>query len=360
MSHVFPWALGGPLSLYLGLYVVTLALHAAFVGYVLGGSGWVAVAALRRRPDPVAAAARDWLPFALGAAITAGVAPLLFVQLVYQDRFYTSNLLLFNRWMAVVPVLIVGFYLLYLNKSDRLRRRSARAAVAIAAALCFVFVAWSWTENHLLGLDERAWPRFYAEGRLFYTSPALAPRLVTWLFAALPVFAAGAAWQVRVRGAGDAAALARAMRRLAILALVGIAGSTAAAVWQEATLPIASRYDLAQPMVAPWWWALGAARAAEAVAWLIVAIRPGGGRTRGWLARATAGGALALIAGGMVREGARLHALGRLRRGWLAAGGELVFLGFAALTVAALVVIYRLVRRGLAEGAAGGPATTRR
>ena len=106
MTSVFPWALGGPLSLYLGLYVVTLALHAAFVGYVLGGSGWVAVAALRRRPDPVAAVARDWLPFALGAAITAGVAPLLFVQLVHQERFYTSNLLLFNRWMAVVPVLI--------------------------------------------------------------------------------------------------------------------------------------------------------------------------------------------------------------------------------------------------------------
>ena len=224
--------------------------------------------------------------------------------------------------------------------------------MSIAAWMCFLFVAWSFTENHLLGLDRSGWPRFYAQERLFYTSPALAPRLLTWLFAALPLFAVGAAWQVRFR-VDDDGERTRALRRLAIVALIGIAASTVTALWQELRLPIASRYDLTQPMLTPWWWALGAARAAEAACWLVVAIRPDGGRVRAWLARATVGGALSLIAGGMLREGARLHALGLLRRNWLVAGGELVFLGFAALTVVALVVIYRLVRRGLAEGAAG-------
>src|SRR2546423_10373279 len=38
--NVFPWALGGPLALYLGLYVIPLAIHPIFVRYVLAGTGW--------------------------------------------------------------------------------------------------------------------------------------------------------------------------------------------------------------------------------------------------------------------------------------------------------------------------------
>ena len=49
------------------------------------------------KSDPLAAPLRDWLPFVLSAAITAGIAPLLFVQILYQRAFYTANLLLFNR-----------------------------------------------------------------------------------------------------------------------------------------------------------------------------------------------------------------------------------------------------------------------
>jgi hypothetical protein len=345
VSGVFPWALGGPLALYLGLYVVTLAIHAIFVGYVLGGTGWCAVAAVRRRDGAVAQIARDWLPFALGAAITAGVAPLLFVQILYQERFYTSNLLLFNRWMAVVPVLVVGFYLLYVHKSARVRRPWLRAVVPIAATCCFVFVAFSWTENHLLSLDDRAWIAFWGERRWFYDPPALAPRLLGWLAAALPIFAAGASWQVRARGLA-------VCRALPIAALVGIAVSTAAAVWQYAVLPTDAQYDLDQPMIAPWWWAFGAARACEAIAWLVVAIAPAAPRARRALASACAAGAIAILAGAMLREGARLHALGLLHPRAVAAGGALVFFAFAALTVGALVAVYRIVRRGLSDGPA--------
>jgi len=347
MTGVFPWSLGGPLSLYLGLYVVTLAIHAVFVGYVLCGTGWVAVAAVRGRPDPIAAVARDWLPFALGAAITAGVAPLLFVQILYQDRFYTSNLLLFHRWMAVVPALIAGFYLLYLHKSERIRHRALSALVPIAAAACFVFVAWSWTENHLLGLDERAWRDFYGERRWFYSSPALVPRLATWLAAALPIFAMGASWQVRATRVD-----ASAQRRLAALALIGIAASAIAAYVQLGALPDAAAYDLDQPMLAPWWWGVGAARALEAIAWIVIALAPTAPRARRALASASAAGAIAIVCGAMLREGARLHALELPRPQAIGAGGALLFFGFAALTIGALIALYRIVRRGLAEGPA--------
>ena len=138
---LFPFALPGPTATYLVLYLVTLAAHFAFMGYVLAGSGYVAVSALSQRAGGasgadesiadesiVAPILRDWLPFALGTAITAGVAPLLFLQVLYKEHFYTANLLLFYRWLAVVPVLIAGFYLLYLQKSQTAARLPAARA----------------------------------------------------------------------------------------------------------------------------------------------------------------------------------------------------------------------------------------
>jgi hypothetical protein len=96
-------------EVYLALLIVTFAMHAALIGFVLGGAAWATVRALRGGDDPVAAAARDWLPFGLGAAITAGIAPLLMIQVLYQHRMYTATLLLSHRFMAIVPVLIAGF-----------------------------------------------------------------------------------------------------------------------------------------------------------------------------------------------------------------------------------------------------------
>src|SRR5665213_3159326 len=120
MNELFPFGLPWPTVFYLTLYLLTFILHQAFMHYVLAGSMYVAWATIwpGRGPvplteQPLAAVLRDWMPFLLSAAITAGVAPLLFIQIVYQHQFYTANLLLWWRWMIVVPVLIIAFYLLY-------------------------------------------------------------------------------------------------------------------------------------------------------------------------------------------------------------------------------------------------------
>src|SRR5262245_4673257 len=73
---MWPFDRGGGV---LALYVATLALHAVFIGYVVAGTAYAVVQALRRADDPLAATVRDRLPFMLGCGITAGVAPLLFI-----------------------------------------------------------------------------------------------------------------------------------------------------------------------------------------------------------------------------------------------------------------------------------------
>ena len=89
-------------AFYLAVYIVTLVIHLVFMNYVLAGSAYLSTRTLllQHPRDPLADMLRDWLPFALSGAITAGVAPLLFIQVLYKKQFYTANLLLFGRWMA--------------------------------------------------------------------------------------------------------------------------------------------------------------------------------------------------------------------------------------------------------------------
>lgn len=310
-------------SLWLALYLASFALHAVFVSYVAAGTAYALVAALRRGPDPIADRVRDWLPFMLGAGITAGVGPLLFLQLLYQRRFYTANLLMGPRWGAVVPALILGFYALYLAKASGRWRTLALGA----GTLCFGFVAWSWTELHQLQEADPAWRAMYGAGARFYLELAVVPRLATWLGAMLALFAAVAAW--------SAAPAER--RRLAGLALAGlVAGGLAAA----ATIGMSHGLEPAHG----WTYLLVAAVALAAVGWIWTVRRPDGPG----LALATAATAAAVFAGAIVREAPRLALIERSRATAIDAGGRLVFLVTLVLGIAAIAWIVRTVRAAAA------------
>lgn len=195
--------------MYLTLYVGTLTLHMLLMHYVLAGSAWVAwdsiASAFKSKPaTPSATTAllQDWLPFALGGAITAGVAPLLFVQILYQREFYTANLLLFHRWMSILPILIVAFYLLYLQKSPWLNQRlpSLKPWLWVMIVFCFLFVGYSWTENHWLSLQHQdVWTRFFADREIFFARMEIPLRLLVWFSGAFSTMCLILSWQISVQ-----------------------------------------------------------------------------------------------------------------------------------------------------------------
>src|SRR5688572_27202569 len=113
MNSMFPFGFPVATALYLSCYVLTLCIHLILISYTLAGAGYLALLGVAGRRRFLAASElgtviQDWLPFSVGLAITAGVAPLLFLQILYQPLFYTANLLLFHRWMLIVPTLIFG------------------------------------------------------------------------------------------------------------------------------------------------------------------------------------------------------------------------------------------------------------
>jgi len=297
---MFPFDAPAGSEIYLTLLIVTFALHQVLVGFVLTGTAYVLGRALRGGDDALAAACRDWLPFVLGAAITAGVAPLLMVQVLYQPRFYTANLLLFHRWMAIVPTLIVGFYLLYLGKSERARgwSRAARVAIAAVTWLCFVFVAWSWVENHALAMrrDPAAWVAQYRASSLRYDDVAIAPRLLLWLGVA------GASWSAGVLGLAPSATPAD-RRRSAVIALGGlVAAGVGALLVERAMDPSAVIFDLAPAQ--PWLVVAAVGALITAAAWGAVVV---GRAPPAWIARVAT--ALLVLGLAAVREASRVAAL---------------------------------------------------
>ena len=105
------------------LLVFTFILHVLVMNVALGGglvSGWATWRARRwgRRGSSVqevryravAGSLAKLLPVSTAFAITTGVAPLLFVQVLYGQLFYSSSVLMAWPWLAVVALLLVGYY----------------------------------------------------------------------------------------------------------------------------------------------------------------------------------------------------------------------------------------------------------
>lgn len=358
MDTLFPFNLPAPTLGYILLYIVTLLMHVAFMSYVLGGSIILCVAELRKLFGMTAAGSawhqvtvvlKDWMPFALSAAITAGIGPLLFVQILYQQPFYTANLLSFHRWMAILPVLIIAFYLLYLLKARLIAGRvGLQAAVATVVMGCVLFVGWSWIENHLLSLDEPIWSRQYESRAIFYANPAILPRMAFWITGALPLASLLLAWQLIAGASGvDASSGTRAARHLAILSLIMLV-SAAALAWPvlRATPTMAAQPSHAA--LAPWLWLAMVGSAITVTGWVRIFLASC--LSRSALAFATIGSVLFWSGVLTAREAARWAVCGtpaalarHAQVGTLS--GIVVFLVFFVIGIGTVAWVVRTVAR---------------
>ncbi|MCG3138948.1 MAG: hypothetical protein HJJLKODD_02820 [Phycisphaerae bacterium] len=359
MDRIFPTGFPLPTAFYLTVYMITLVIHVLFMNYVLAGSAFVAVSSLFRPkaigpqlPGTINGVLRDWLPFALGMTITAGVAPLLFVQILYKKSYYTANLLLFHRWMSILPVLILGFYLLYLIKRIRFNQWSLgrRRLVVIGAFLCFGFTAYSWTENHLLSLESTTtWTDLYAREQMHYFHPVLIPRLLLWALGSVPTMLLGVAWQLWFYQRRIGPIQVRPLQ-ISWLALVGIILSLICGGIYYGLVDDATRQQFTQPLTSTYLllalvglglqfggWALQAASTKLQQRWLILA---------------SIGLLITLLCMTVVRESARLvridiTSLYEQHAQLYKTGGFFLFLAFFLLMVLVVAWIIFLIRRNL-------------
>jgi hypothetical protein len=215
-----PEPIPGPAGLMIFLENLLFLLHILLVNLVVGGS----LITLCSRTGGLAAGVRGKIPLFLPFAINLGVAPLLFMQVVYGHLFYTSSILMAVFWIAIIPLLIVAYYGVYLHaRREEQAPRFARALLAMATVI-FLYIAFMLVNNLSLMSQPERWTAYFQHRSgtwLNLADPALWPRYFHFLAASVAVasvFMAGMAASRARRG--DRAAGAQVIRGLHLFGIV--------------------------------------------------------------------------------------------------------------------------------------------
>ena len=247
---------------FLVLGVITFALHMAAVQVMLGAGALTLRGAFSANPfwRRLAVAMLGTSKIAVSVAIVLGVAPLLFVQVVYDPFWYTSNVL--SAWwvMAFIGLLIAGYIALYVFywKNHHLEANGGQGGVWLVLSLVLLlavgFIVHSLT-NQMLFPEQ--WMNWYApQGVVNPNGHSLhywnLPRFGFFIALAAPVTGA---WVFAYRrylqaSAGSDAAYLAWLSPLAqkLMLVGGVVSVILGAVWM-ATLPEKMAWFALSPMV---------------------------------------------------------------------------------------------------------------
>ncbi|HOU91811.1 MAG TPA: hypothetical protein PLU22_12240 [Polyangiaceae bacterium] len=255
---------------------LTLTLHFAAMQFTVGGA-LLMLLCWRRQPG-IARFFGTALPLGFSYLVTFGIPPLLFVQVIYGQFFYSSSVLIGAYWIAVIPLIIGGYAASYWHRMTRdVRVQNQRVVIATIVA-CVLLVGYIYVNNLALSLRPDLWLAHYAAypsgNALVFGEPTLHARYLLFVVPAL--MTAGMALVLRasfLRGRG-ATAEADSSYTVGVRSLaVGFLLEVGAAAWFGVAAPPAVREAFAAPGALPW---LAAASALLALGALVAAYQSQG------------------------------------------------------------------------------------
>lgn len=105
------------------------------------------------------------MPIVVALGINLGIVPLLFTQVAYYRAFYPATILMAWPWFAVVPLLIVAYYGVYLYsyglRDDGARMSPLKRAAGWVSALLFVVLGFLFANAFSLMTNVGAWPSIW-------------------------------------------------------------------------------------------------------------------------------------------------------------------------------------------------------
>ncbi len=204
-----PNPLPAPYWVFAVLLVVTFTLHIVAMNFMLGG-GVMALVAKWRSKNPengrrIFIDLAKKMPVLLPATITLGIAPLLFVQVLYGQFFYTSSVILAWPWFLILVCLAVAYYGFY-YVSFKSGQRPGRAGAVMLGSIILVFmIGFMLSNNITLSQTPQRWGQKYfgdpSGWNLNLSDPSLFPRYLHFMVSAvalgglLLVFMALANWK---------------------------------------------------------------------------------------------------------------------------------------------------------------------
>ncbi len=195
IPSIDPIPLPAPVWLFKVLLMTTFILHIIAMNFVLGGGVLSVVARLKGKTNElffkVAGDIGKKIPAFMAATITLGVAPLLFVQVLYGQFFYTSSILLGWIWFMVIIFLVVNYYGFYLVAFKDDQRTAARGWIMLVSVLLIFTIGFIYSNNFTLMTTPGVWKARYladpAGWNLNWQDTTLIPRFLHFFVASLAV-----------------------------------------------------------------------------------------------------------------------------------------------------------------------------
>lgn len=231
---------GLPEALMLATFVVHILLMNAVFGSAMIG---LAQTLWGRDDAPGPHETARLLPTGMALTVNAGVAPLLFMQVLYGHFFYISDVMLAFWWLSVIGLVIVAYYGAYVwdFRFHRLGRGGRTLAAAFMVAVLFL-ISFVFTNNFTLMLTPERWLDYFKNPGGTYLNlgePTLFPRWLHFVVASLAVggLAQAVLWTVKARRGADASYAAGRIRQgMGVFAWFSLLQVLAGA-WFLASLP---------------------------------------------------------------------------------------------------------------------------
>jgi len=191
----------GPGWLFHALLVFTFFLHMLFMNLTLGGTLLAVFSHLAgggRRDRPQGALAARLMAvnnYGISLTITTGVAPLLFIQVLYQQYFYSATILIGGVWLAFLLLLTIGYYSAYLYKFKGAPTRGRGGGLwLVVSAVMFLSIAMVHVSVNLLHAQPEKWADFASGAACVLADPTFVPRLLHFVLAGIGFSALVASW----------------------------------------------------------------------------------------------------------------------------------------------------------------------
>ncbi|MCH2226207.1 MAG: hypothetical protein MK033_00385 [Candidatus Caenarcaniphilales bacterium] len=131
------------------------------------------------------------LPFFTSLAITQGIVPLLFLQLIYGPAFYSSSILMAVPWILILVFLLIGYYAQYVYKFKGEKFGKFAPIFLILSSFLFLCIAFIFVNNMTLMLNPSEWLELAKKGtsgiNLNLNEPQLIPRFLHFAISSIAI-----------------------------------------------------------------------------------------------------------------------------------------------------------------------------
>ncbi len=196
-----PMPMPAPAWLFHALLVFTFFLHALFMNLTLGGTILAAVGRILAgdRTGDHRGVLADRLvainTYGISLTITTGIAPLLFIQLLYQQYFYTATILIGWVWLGFLVMLMVGYYAVYVYKFKGAPARGhGGGGWLVLAAAMFLLISMVHVAVNLIHAQPDQWAELAGSPWAILADPAYWPRLLHFVLAGIGMSGLVIAW----------------------------------------------------------------------------------------------------------------------------------------------------------------------